>query len=295
MNLAVVIPTYNRKEYLRTLLNNLSNQNTQEKVKLIIVVVVDGSTDGTIEMLEKDFNQIHIVKGDGNWWWTKSVNEGIKYAQQKFNPNNFLLLNDDNEILPNYIQTILNISSQNPNSIIGSMTISIDKPHLISFAGTKKRTKPFLKRINYIKNFSILDKLEPKFKNTLLPTYGLCGRGTLIPSPIINKIGYLDERLVQYGSDDDYCLRTWKMGFPVYIHTGCQVLNHTNLTSQGAAFKKDKLLIFIKSFFNIYSVNSLKKTILFYWKHSIKILLPIVLLYVILGTFKSYYFNYKKN
>jgi len=48
--LSVVIPTYNRREYLRACLESLARQ-TASPEEFEVVVTVDGSTDGTIEML----------------------------------------------------------------------------------------------------------------------------------------------------------------------------------------------------------------------------------------------------
>ena len=73
MKIAAIIPTFNRKDYLKVLLSQLQNQN-KERFTLEIIVVVDGSTDGTLEMLENEFPEVHIVKGTGDWWYTKSMN-----------------------------------------------------------------------------------------------------------------------------------------------------------------------------------------------------------------------------
>jgi len=76
--IVAVIPTYNRKNHLRVILNQLLNQKSLGIYLLDIVVVVDGSTDGTIEMLANEFSKVHMITGSGNWWYTKSMNIGFR-------------------------------------------------------------------------------------------------------------------------------------------------------------------------------------------------------------------------
>ena len=73
-DLSIVIPTFNRKQPLSILLNQFKGQKITG-IEYKIVVVVDGSTDGTLEMLSSEFPEVFVVKGSGNWWFTKSMNE----------------------------------------------------------------------------------------------------------------------------------------------------------------------------------------------------------------------------
>ena len=50
IKISVIIPTFNRKEYLKKLLIQLINQNLNRNIYLNIIVVNDGSFDGTFEM-----------------------------------------------------------------------------------------------------------------------------------------------------------------------------------------------------------------------------------------------------
>src|SRR5688572_11601688 len=102
MKIAAIIPTFNRRQELSDLLWMLGNMDMPEKCELDIIAVVDGSTDGTIEMLTRDFPHVHIVKGTGNWWYTRSINEGFKYAD-RLRPDLILTLNDDIIVHDDYL------------------------------------------------------------------------------------------------------------------------------------------------------------------------------------------------
>ncbi len=291
--LGVIIPTFNRKSYLKILLQQLSAQEKTSALEIIPVVIVDGSNDGTYEMLAAEFPQVHVVKGSGKWWWTKSVNEGIKFALRIFKPSYILLLNDDSLIQPDYIKSLMQVSANaEENSIIGSISVTDTLPFKVSFSGVKKINWFRLKKENYYKSFELLENVPD---SGIFPTYALNGRGTLIRSAVLEDLELLDERTYpQYGSDDDLALRAWKKGYAVYVSYSCRVFDRTTDTSKGTAFRKDSVLTFFKSFFIWNSVNYIPKELSFSYRHGIKLLVPFYLFKFILGTNYAYFFKYRK-
>lgn len=89
-----IIPSFNRIKLLKQTYELLISQ-TYKNIK--IVIINDGSTDGTLEYLHSiDNDNLHVIHGDGDLWWGKSINEGLKYVLDKSSNKDFvLLLNDD--------------------------------------------------------------------------------------------------------------------------------------------------------------------------------------------------------
>lgn len=290
MTIGIIISTFNRLRSLEKTLFTISNLNFPDNVKANIILIDSGSKDGTSEQICQNFNQIFLIKGNSSWWWTKCMNEGFKKAIE-LGYEYVLILNDDIEIQPNYLTTLLNdYALLPPNSILGSASVSINKPHKIESAGTKEFIKWRFKFTPYIKGFkSMGDDFCGVHK-----TWTLSGRGTLIPVELFNQIGFYDEKLVQYGSDDEFCIRANLKNIPVYISWNARIYNNTLLTSKGSVFKKEGLFTLLKSFFNKYSVNSITKHSYLYLRYGYKALLPLYLIIVFLGTIKAYYFNYRK-
>lgn len=74
----VIVPCFNARTELHTLLEQLSRY---EDVTLKEVIVVDdGSTDGTREMLQQDFPSVDILQGDGSLLWTGAIRIGMEKA-----------------------------------------------------------------------------------------------------------------------------------------------------------------------------------------------------------------------
>jgi len=287
MNIAVVIATYNRCVYLKKLCNCLQNQKLPANMILNVINVVDGSTDGTLEMLEQYFPDNVIVKGDGNWWWTKCTNVGFRKAKE-LKCDYILILNDDNEVDQNYIATIFNDFNQlDGPALLGSASVSIEKPERVCFAGSKKLIRWRMKIESYFPSLALI----PLSFNGIHPTATLSGRGTFFHIDLLNTLGYLDEKLVQYGSDDEYAMRAKKLGIPVFVSWNAKVYTHLDQTALGSVMRKDSLINVLKSFFNPHSSNSLKKVIYLYWNYGIKLLTPFYVMYYILGTLKARFLN----
>src|SRR5258705_1835881 len=73
----IIIPVHNRKEFTRNCLYSLERQTRPCHQ---IIVVDDGSTDGTSEMLAKEFPGVIVLSGDGSLFWTAAINLGVRLA-----------------------------------------------------------------------------------------------------------------------------------------------------------------------------------------------------------------------
>lgn len=289
--ICIVIPTFNRKELLKTLIRQIYSQMIED-YNIKIIVVIDGSIDGTYEMLEKEFPDIHIVMGDGSWWYTKSMNEGFKFAE-KLNPDYVLALNDDVEINRDYINNIISAYHSVENgSIIGSLCLSKSRPLLVVSSGNILKNKVFGIYKHYL---PFLSKQHPKNLSGIKKTEILPGRGLLIPFSTLKALNYFDEKFVQYHSDGDFCLRAKKKDYSVYISWDALIFCHINMTSSNSSFKKQKANHFLLSFFNKYSRNYLPAKALFTWRHYTKVWMPFKLFLDILLIIKYFFLPKKIN
>lgn len=278
--LCVVIPTFNRREQLFQLLLQLKKQKVSG-VKFGVVVVVDGSTDGTTEMLQLKFPDVSVVQGDGNWWFTRSMNEGCKYAIEKLNATLILTSNDD-LVLPDdyYLEKILkNYNDCGGNCVIGSAAYSLTEPRMITFSGIVRRSIFTLKNHNYITPYTVID---PESLTGVRPSVTLSTRGMIIESSVLKKINYLDEKTFpQYASDYDVVLRAGKIGVKKYVSYDAYIYENMDLTSDGNPRLSKSLGHYLHNiFFNKYSSNYFFNVLYMSWRYGLKILFPV---YVVNG------------
>ena len=284
VKIGAIIPTFNRISSLRTILGCLEQQSYTRPVLTIPIVVVDGSTDGTLEMLAAEFPSAIVVHGDGNWWYTRSINEGIKKARQ-LDCNYILTLNDDLSFAPDYVNTIVaDHIAAGPDSVVGSVSLSTTTPRLITFAGVSKITRT-LKEYNYLPKFSLVDEATLA---GVRPSIVLSGRGILYPMSVFDRFGLYDERLVQYSSETDFTYNASRNRIPVMISFNARVYENIRLTSAGAVYNNPSLTALFRSFRNRYSINSWYKTRYYAIKHRGFVTGSLIALMRIAGVLKNF-------
>ena len=89
----IVTPVHNRREETLQCLRSIKRSDSTG-LQIHIIVVDDGSTDGTAEAIAKDFSDVQIAAGDGELWYTAGTNRGIE-AALKHDPDYILAINND--------------------------------------------------------------------------------------------------------------------------------------------------------------------------------------------------------
>ena len=183
----IIMPVHNRRFLTLACLENLKQQNAIEQYN--IVVVDDGSTDGTATAVSKHYPKVKILTGDGNLWWTGSILKGMEYAISK-GDDYLIWLNDDCLPQSGSIEKLLNACENNPLAIVGGQ--SLDPDTLEPSYGGLIRTKSQVLPIHVSKGETI-------------NCDGLSGNFVCIPSNVIKLIGYPDnQRFPHYYSDAVY-------------------------------------------------------------------------------------------
>ncbi|MFC4269735.1 glycosyltransferase family 2 protein [Polaribacter marinivivus] len=292
INLAVIIPTFNRKEYLKNLLDQIKNIS-HSKFTVNVITVVDGSTDGTLEMLKSNHPKVNTVIGNGNWWYTKSINKGIDCAY-KLGTDYILTLNDDILLKENFFEELYKAMTQSPKkSIIGASSFTKTKPKKILSLGVKKIILWRYKLIPYYKIFT--NKKDVRCLEGLHQSQVLPGRGLLFPIEIAKRINGFDEKFPQYHSDYDFSLRAKKKGYKLYVCWDLIVYSFIEETGQGTSYLKSSFKSFLKGFITKHSRTNLKDNARYLFRHGHKIFFPITFSIFILSSFNSHFFKKKIN
>ncbi len=268
----IIIPVFNR---IRDTLRCLSSLRSQDYPHFSIIVIDDGSTDGTEKSIRNNFPEVKMLNGDGNYWWTKSTNLGIRYALSVCNSKDLILtLNNDLEVQSNYLSSLIKTHKKWPNSLVGSLAVFIDKPSLISYSGERWNRYLAKRRPNY--------RIGTRLKNIhceVISTDTLPGRGMLIPSDVFNKIGLFDERhLPQYGADFDFSLRAKEAGYKLIVSRDATI--HSDTENKGYETKNynNEIANYVKSRFTKKSHRWIVSRFWIGAKHLPRYYLPIYLL-----------------
>jgi GT2 family glycosyltransferase len=100
---AVVIPVHNGLQFTRRCLAALRDRSDDS---FDIVLVDDGSTDGTAAVIQELHPEVDVVRGNGDLWWSGGVNVGCRHAIERGADVLVLYNNDNVDCSPNVISRV---------------------------------------------------------------------------------------------------------------------------------------------------------------------------------------------
>jgi GT2 family glycosyltransferase len=194
----VLLPVHNRLTVTRKFLD-LLNSYSQKQIQ--VIVIDDGSTDGTSEMLTKHPIVNIILNGDGNLWWAGSLNLGINYLNKvgASDHSPVLIINDDVTFESQYIENATKILEDNPDAMLLSGMWSQEK----------QKNEPSGMLFD-VKNLSFSKPQEKNMAN--------CGptRGLFMTFGTIKKVGkFKNRQLPHYLTDYEYTYRAVSYGIKI--------------------------------------------------------------------------------
>jgi GT2 family glycosyltransferase len=259
---AIVIPTHNRRDSLLHVLDEVSAQCRAIGVNPRLVVVADGCEDGTTTAVRSRFPEAMLVMGDGDWWWTRSINQGCRAALRD-GAQAVLLLNDDITLAADYVSRLLRAAGEHPDAIIGSLNLTADGRIFFSGALDFHWWSGRLLRYH---NF-----LAPggRYLGGTRPSVVLPGRGMWVPAAAFVRNGFFCERfLVQYKADYDFVLRAHKRGLRCLTCWDAVVEVALDSCGRGASFGRGGLGAYLRAWFSSYSRNGLLPNLCYYLRHT---------------------------
>lgn len=213
MRVFVIIPVHNRVEFTRACLAALHEQSFRD---FTIVVVDDGSTDGTSDALSEEFPTVRVLNGNGTLWWTGAMNVGVHWALAHANPEDVVLsLNNDTIPPVGYLERLLRAHIAAPDALVGSLLVSatdrrtiVDGGVTLDWATAKYRTA------GRGDTADVGVDVPPSLRRVDV----LSGCGTLIPACVFERVGtYDEERLRHYAADYEFARRAGRYGFGLFV------------------------------------------------------------------------------
>lgn len=208
---AAVLTCFNRRDQTLACLDSLGGSARRADVDLQVVVVDDGSRDGTAGAVRKAFPAATLIVGDGSLYWCRGMHRGMVEALGH-DPDFVLWLNDDtvldDDALPHLLreQRRLTLQRGRPVLMVGATS---DAEGRLTYGG------------------DVHDGGWHRFKYRRVgggPEPVRCdamnGNCVLIPREVLRKVGNLDPAFEHAMGDTDYALRARAAGFEVWVASG---------------------------------------------------------------------------
>lgn len=183
---ALILVTFNRLEILKI---NLEYIRKQSKLPDHVLIVENGSSDGTIDFLEnqKEFNYLLLNENIG---WSGGLDAGMTYSKKHWNPDFYWLMDDDSFPSKNVLSTLLKkLTDQKEPGIMGLIGC----------------------------NFRFGIPYVPEPSNEVREVEFVLVDNALISKEVVDVIGNLNPDYFIMAEDYEYCRRVKKFGFKVFL------------------------------------------------------------------------------
>jgi GT2 family glycosyltransferase len=217
----VVVPTVNGAPRLRRLLRSLTPTEHQ------IVVVDNGSSDGTAEMIRREFAGIDLLELDRNVGFGRATNAGAERAEGQV----LVLLNNDCVCAPGFIAALTAALDPGDGVVMAaSVMVEASNPGVIDSAGMELDSTLLV--FDYLngKPVSILDR-------PVADPVGPSAAAAAFDGAAFREAGGFDERLFAYWEDVDLVLRLRLLGGTCSLALGARG-SHAHSATFGAGSPK---------------------------------------------------------
>jgi len=220
--ISVVIPNWNGKKFLAGCLDSLKEQ-TYEPIE--VVIVDNGSKDGSVEYLKENYPYVKLVTFPVNTGFSPAVNAGIKASTGEM----VALLNNDTVVDPNWMSELIKAMREHPEAgSAGCKMLAYDDHALLDGAGDGYRRGGLPGRIGH------KERDTGRF-NRQRYLLGACGGAALYRRDLFADIGYFDEDYFAYLEDVDLGLRAQAAGYKcIYVPTS--IVYHLGCGTTGSGY-----------------------------------------------------------
>lgn len=223
-DISIIVLNWNGKSDTLSCLHSLQSQQYSPHR---IIVVDNGSTDGSVYEIKAHYPKLTIIETGKNLGYAEGNNVGIRCALEH-NADYILLLNNDTTVAPDLLDQLVNAAQQNPDTgVFGATLFYMEKPDTVWFAGAHWNT-------NTLKfDYPNQDQMLPN--NISTATDYACGAALFFRAEVARSIGLLDTRFFLVFEESDWCLRAKRAGY------GCKMVRNAHVWHKvGSSFDGEK-------------------------------------------------------
>jgi len=229
----VLLPVHNRREITVAFAKQLKKQ-THDKYCLLLID--DGSSDGTADAVEAIIGDVVVIRGGGNWWWAGSLQQGYVWLKQnRVAPDDVvLIMNDDTRFDEHFISTGLRLLNAHPGA-------------LITATGYNAKTERAQDSGGYVFRWETLSCTET-YDNAAIncaSTRGLIAR----VSDFLDVKGFRPRLIPHYLSDIEFTMRAGKLGKKLMIHPDFRIGIDFEMTGH-RELGQESLMQYVKKVFS---------------------------------------------
>lgn len=217
-----ILAAHDRRDATLRCLHALAQQRLHG-VALSVVLVDDGSGDGTADGVRMLYPSHVVVETDGTLFWAKAMARAEEEATRTW-PDYLLWLNDDVVLAPNAVQTLVGTAESSGNRVIVCGATADPATGAITYSGVRRVGRHPMR----------FDLVDPADVPVGADTFN--GNVVLVPRTVAAEVGGIDAAFAHAMADFDYGLRAGRLGYATVVAPGTLALCSRG-TRTGAQFR----------------------------------------------------------
>ena len=191
----------------------------QDYSALHVVIVDNGSTDGSAERIREAYPQVAVLETGANLGFARGTNHGTRYALQQ-GADFVWMLNNDTIVPSDTCSKLVSKAQQHPEAgMVGSVLYTMTAPRAVQAWGGGELSV-WLGRSRHF--------MSPE---EFGPTGYLTFASVLIPREVLYRVGVLYEGMFLYWEDGDYGIRVNKAGYKLIVAEDTAILHKEGASS----------------------------------------------------------------
>ena len=258
--IGVIVVNWKLKHETLRCLRSLEKLERPELFSLRVIVVDNGSGDGSVQYIASAYPELEIIALPVNVGFGAACNIAINRIMKDVSCPYVFLLNNDAVVHSSALTELIQVAEAHPAAgILGPKVYYRDKPHMLWYAGARRRWGVLAAadtgrgRVDY-GQFDAVREVDYVF-----------GVAMLIRRSVFERIGVFDERFFIYLEDMDFCLRAQEAGFSLLF------VPQTHVWHKGAASTAENR--------GMRKYHFVKSTIYFARKHTRSLLMPLAFVF----------------
>ena len=213
---SVIIPTWNGRDLLRAALQSLRAQSYRD---FEIVIVDNGSSDGTAAMLRAEFPEAVVVPLPENRGFAVAVNAGLRAARGRY----LMLFNNDAEAEPRWLEALVAVLDARPEvGSVASKMLTARDPSVVDSAGAAMGLFAY--------DIGRGERDGARFdsaREILCP----CAGAAAYRRELFDAVGLFDEAFFAWFEDVELGIRAQLAGFRCWYEPQARVRHHAHASA----------------------------------------------------------------
>lgn len=238
--ICIIIVHHNNDVDTKECLFSLEQIKTKDFSHRVIVVDNASTKHFKLPRALKKSSKYELIRSESNLGFTGGNNLGMHYAKQHYDPDYYLLLNNDTTVDPNFLIHLHSCSRANVKAGLITSKIYFSKGYEFHNSYQNKDKGKILWYVggcidwpNMVAFHPGVDEVDRgHFDGVTIDDFAT-GCVMLIPKLVFEKVGYLDKRYFLYLEDVDYSLKVKEAGFTIKICSE-SIVWHKNAGAAGS-------------------------------------------------------------